>query len=206
MINPSTTNSADYSPTNTVNLPCPTQNVSWEAATNLPPTPNQALCGCLPPTLQCAPQTDLNDTTVGNLLGVVCGLSSRACEGISTNSTSGVYGIYSGCDARDQLAWAFNAYYQEQNSRGNGASACDFNGAATKQISASPTGTCLQLLNSASSSASSASAKATRTGGATSKGAAPERLAWQTFGLSSAVQVELYSVSAVVASLLMLLL
>ncbi|KAL1963360.1 hypothetical protein VTN77DRAFT_8481 [Rasamsonia byssochlamydoides] len=208
-ISPSLTNAADYTPTNTVNQPCPTLNASWEAATNLPPTPNQALCSCMTPTLQCVPKADLTADDVGNLLGIVCGLSNTACQGIDTNSTTGVYGMYSPCDASDRLAWAINAYYQEQNSEGNGASACDFSGSATLQKSASPTGTCVQLLNAASSSAASAaSARATGggSGGATSKGAAPGRLSWQTFGVSNAVQTGLYSVAAVAAGLLMVLL
>lgn len=208
-ISPSLTNMASYTPSNTANLPCPTQNASWAAATNLPPTPDLAVCNCMSSTLECVPKDNLADKEVGELLGVVCGLSQTACQGINANGTAGVYGEYSGCDASARLAFALNAYYQEQSSKGNGASACDFSGSATKQTSASPTGSCVQLLKSASSAAASASAAATGgggSGGKTSKGAAPGRVAWHAFGVSDAVQVGLYSVSAVGAGLLMVLL
>ncbi|KAA6408924.1 MAG: glycoside hydrolase family 72 [Lasallia pustulata] len=183
MVTPSAVNSASYTATNTVARACPTTGVAWEAATALPPTPNQQLCSCMLPALSCIAKPNSNDTAVESLFAEVCGLVQGVCDGITANGTTGVYGAYSVCNGTEQLSWAFNAYYQNQKGTQNN-DACDFNGAATTQAAASPTGSCSSLISQAGSagtgtvtsvpsgtgsgSGSSSSGKAT----ATKKGAA----------------------------------
>jgi len=108
---------------------CPSQNASWPASTNLPPTPNSGMCACVVGNLTCrSSSTDLS--TVGTALGTVCGESgaSAACALIAGNGTLGTYGQFSGCDPVQQLDIALDAYYESQ---GRAATACDFGGAAT---------------------------------------------------------------------------
>lgn len=205
---PSGTNMADYTPTNTKNAACPTLNATWQASSNLPPTPNKDLCSCMMQSLSCKAKSDLSAESIGDNINVVCGLSPDACVGISTNATSGKYGAYSVCDPIEQLSWAFNAYYLEQGKRD---SACDFGGAATTQKAAKLSSSCKSLLGQAGS-AGTGSVTAGATGGAagaTSKGAAPGGPMHHPafgFGLSSVVQIGIYFVVALTTGLLMLLL
>jgi hypothetical protein len=101
--------------------------------------------------LNCVPSSQVNNNTIGDLFGLVCGLSKNACAGIAANATTGDYGAYGMCDPMQQLGWALNAYYEEQLAAGNGASACDFSGSATTQAAVSPTGQCASLINQAGS-------------------------------------------------------
>lgn len=150
MVSPSGVNSASFTPTNTVARNCPATGVAWEAATALPPTPNQQLCSCMLPALSCVAKPNANDTAVQSLFAEVCGLVQGVCQGITANGTTGVYGAYSMCNATEQLSWAFNAYYQSQKGTQN-YDACNFNGAATTQAAASPTGSCASLVSQAGS-------------------------------------------------------
>lgn len=102
------------------------------------------------PALSCAAKPNGNDTAVESLFAEVCGLVQGVCNGITGNGTSGVYGAYSMCNATEQLSWALNAYYQNQKGTQNN-DACDFNGAATTQAAASPTGSCAALISQAGS-------------------------------------------------------
>ena len=147
-ITPSGVNSASYTPTNTQAQSCPTTGTAWLAASALPPTPNAELCGCMVQTLNCVAKPGINDTSIGDLFGTVCGLQQGICDGIAANSTTGTYGVYGMCNATEQLSWAFNSYFQKQNSN---PSACDFNGAATTQAAASPSGNCQSLMSQAGS-------------------------------------------------------
>ena len=150
MVTPSVINSASYTPTNTVAQACPTEGADWEAATSLPPTPNQQLCSCMLPALSCIANPNGNDSDVASLFGEVCGLVEGVCDGITANGTSGVYGAYSVCNSTEQLSWVLNAYFQSQKGTQN-YDACDFDGAATTQAAASPTGSCAPLISQAGS-------------------------------------------------------
>lgn len=147
-VSPSGVNSASYTPTNTQPQACPTTGSGWHAATALPPTPNADLCSCMVKSLSCVAKPNSNDTKVAALFDTVCGLSRSACNGIAHDANNGTYGAYGMCNATEQLSWAFNAYYQQQQSN---PSACDFNGAATTQSAASPSGSCQSLISQAGS-------------------------------------------------------
>ncbi|KAI9822338.1 MAG: 1,3-beta-glucanosyltransferase gas1 [Pycnora praestabilis] len=146
MVTPSGVNSASYTPTNTQAQACPTVGSDWEAASALPPTPNEQLCGCMIQGLSCVAKSNINDTEVETLFGTVCGLSAGVCDAITPNGTTGIYGAYSMCNSTEQLSWAFNAYYLKQQ---NNPSACAFGGAGQTQASATPTGNCKSLLSQA---------------------------------------------------------
>lgn len=98
--------------------------------------------------LNCVARPGINSTGVGELFGTVCGLSNGVCDGIDGNGTTGKYGAYEMCNAMERLSWAFNSYYLKQNSN---PSACNFNGAATTQAAASPSGSCQSLISQAGS-------------------------------------------------------
>ncbi|KAJ9604046.1 1 3-beta-glucanosyltransferase gel4 [Cladophialophora chaetospira] len=149
-ISPTGVNSASYSPTNTAAAACPSVNNDWQASSNLPPTPNQELCECMYNALTCRPN-NVDDDSVGDLFGIVCGLGQGTCDGITANATTGDYGAYGMCNPQQQLGWALNSYYEQQNAAGNGASACDFSGSATSTAASSPTGNCAALISQAGS-------------------------------------------------------
>jgi 1,3-beta-glucanosyltransferase GAS1 len=147
-INPTGVNSASYNPTNTAAAACPTVDADWQASSNLPPTPNQELCECMFNALTCRPNNVATDD-IGELFGVVCGLGDGTCDGITANATTGDYGAYGMCNPQQQLGWALNSYYEQQNAQGNGASACDFGGSATTASPTAPSGNCAALISQA---------------------------------------------------------
>ncbi|KAK5057553.1 hypothetical protein LTR84_011553 [Exophiala bonariae] len=148
--NPTGVNSASYNPTNTAAASCPAVGSDWQAASALPPTPNQQLCECMFSALTCVPNNVATED-VGALFGVVCGLVDGVCDGIEANGTSGTYGAYGMCNPTQQLGWALNSYYERAKASGNAASACDFSGSAKTQAPVAPTGTCSQLIAQAGS-------------------------------------------------------
>ncbi|SCU86889.1 LANO_0C09494g1_1 [Lachancea nothofagi CBS 11611] len=141
-VSPTSTNSASYSPSST-SLSCPATNSNWKAATSLPPTPNSALCDCMSQSLSCVVADDVSDDDYGDLFGIVCGMSSDLCDGITANGTAGSYGSYSFCNDKDKLSFVLNNYYQNN---GKSKSDCDFSGSATLQ-SASTASACTSVLS-----------------------------------------------------------
>jgi hypothetical protein len=172
---PSGVNSASYTPTNSAAQACPTVGSDWEASSKLPPSPNQDLCACMVNSLKCAVKDSVSDKEIGQLFGTVC--SYGVCDGITANATSGAYGAYSMCQAKDKLSFAMNQYYEQQVVKGNGASGCDFNGAAQTKSPISGGSHCDVLLKEAGPSGSgtvtSSSNKGASSGAASSAGARP---------------------------------
>ncbi|DAA75003.1 TPA_exp: 1,3-beta-glucanosyltransferase [Trichophyton benhamiae CBS 112371] len=124
---------AAYTPVNTANAPCPTISSDWQASRKLPPTPDKELCDCMTRSITCRAKPTVRDEDLSRLFSTVCGLSPMACDGIASNATGGVYGMYGMCSPIDQLSWAFNTYYEDQVKKGNGRTGCDFGGAAATQ-------------------------------------------------------------------------
>jgi len=149
-ITPSGVSANAYNPTNTVASACPSVGVSgWEAASALPPTPNSDLCSCMYKALSCVPSDEVNDDNIGDLFGVLCGLSDgQQCDGLAANGTTGDYGAYGMCNPTQQLGWALNYYASTQAASGN-AGACSFSGSATSQSFVTPSGTCASLIGQA---------------------------------------------------------
>ena len=148
-ISPSGVNAQDYSPTNTAAASCPSVGSEWQAASALPPTPNVELCECMYGQLTCVVNDNVDASDYGQLFGTVCGLGDTTCDGIQANATLGEYGAYGMCNPKQQLGWALNIYYNQQNAAGNGASACDFSGSATTKSQAQETGNCKALISQA---------------------------------------------------------
>ena len=147
-IKPKTLQMDEYKPTNTELSACPTSS-SWKSNKKLPPTPNKDLCGCMVKSLTCVASKDIKDKEIGKLFGQVCGMDKDACKGISGDPDEGVYGAYSMCNPREQLSYAFDTYYQKAEKAGNGADACDFDGAATTQSPTEAKGECKSLMDEA---------------------------------------------------------
>ncbi|KAF2862123.1 carbohydrate-binding module family 43 protein [Piedraia hortae CBS 480.64] len=143
---PSGVKMSDYKPTNSP-ASCPATGKSWTPkASPLPPSPNKALCSCMYQSLGCTVADNANEDNYGKLFGQVCGYGQGVCAGISANATTGSYGAYGMCSAKEKLAFAFNQYY---NSQKKVASACDFGGSAKTQAARSPGGSCSSLMNQA---------------------------------------------------------
>ncbi|KAH6669485.1 beta-1,3-glucanosyltransferase [Halenospora varia] len=152
-VSPSATQMSAYSPTNTAGSTCPTVGTNWNAAANLPPTPDKGICSCMMSTLTCQAKSSIDPTAYGALFAQVCGYNNGApCNGINRNTTTGKYGAYSMCNATEQLSYAFNAYYNSL-SGSNKAQGCDFGQNATI-VSANAASTCSSVLSSATAAAS----------------------------------------------------
>ncbi|TVY24816.1 1,3-beta-glucanosyltransferase [Lachnellula hyalina] len=142
---PSSTASADYTVTNTVAQACPATGSSWAAASALPPIANVDVCSCMVSSLSCVANSGLSGNETSTLFSTVCGLDSSACDGITPNATTGIYGAYSMCSASQKLSFAFNQYYSNQE---QASTACDFNGNANIQSSSESTA-CKSMLSAA---------------------------------------------------------
>lgn len=168
---PTLVQSASFTPTNTQTRTCPSVMSAWSAmASPLPPAPNSNLCGCMMDSLLCAASPNINMTALGDLFGVVCGLSNTACQGILANGTTATYGAYSMCNTTEQLSFILNQYYLGQKKV---ASACDFSGSATLVSAQSTASSCASLLSAAGSAGTqtvSATAAAGSGGSARSSG------------------------------------
>ncbi|KAL2268920.1 hypothetical protein VTJ83DRAFT_3766 [Remersonia thermophila] len=147
-VNPSSTSMSAYTPTNSPQ-PCPPIDEHWKVTGSvLPPKPDRETCDCMYSAAACVPADSLKVKDYGEIFNYICGAAPEACVGISGNATTGVYGAYSMCNAREQLAFVLDQYYQLQNSD---PSACDFGGKATLVGgSGQAEGKCATLLASAS--------------------------------------------------------
>ncbi|KAJ6130947.1 hypothetical protein N7523_001407 [Penicillium sp. IBT 18751x] len=207
--NPTGTNKASYTPTNTALQSCPTVGSDWRAeASPLPPTPDLDLCGCIYDASACVPKSSLSDTKLGTLLGTVCGYTD--CGGVDANGTTGVYGAYSMCPVKDQLAFALNKYYNEQD---KAESACTFGGSASTKATTKATGTCsAQIKEAGTAGTGTVTTEATATAGSSSSsststastGAGPKTIhSSVSFG---SIEIAAYSALALFSGLGMLLL
>ncbi|KAK4114809.1 carbohydrate-binding module family 43 protein [Canariomyces notabilis] len=164
---PSSTAMDSYQPTNSP-AACPPISNTWKVKGNaLPPTPDTSLCDCMFNSISCGPSSSLKETEFGDIFGFICGESPEACAGINRNTTTGVYGAYSMCSAKQQLGYVLDQYYKSQNSA---SGACDFDGKAEVKSSSVGNG-CQEKLESASA-ANSVAATATGLDGAASTGGA----------------------------------
>ncbi|KAJ7190725.1 1,3-beta-glucanosyltransferase, partial [Mycena pura] len=109
---------------------CPT---GWNVSATLPPTPDDAACGCLADALSCVfvPPTADYTVLVGELLGIACGLAAGAggsCANISADGASGTYGRVAMCDPTIRLSYVMSQYYELEHGL---STACSFSGNAT---------------------------------------------------------------------------
>jgi hypothetical protein len=118
---------SDYSPSLKA-ASCPAVSSTWKVSgDDLPPTPDEDLCDCMVKAASCGPASGLSTKSYGDMFGFICGEKPELCKGINGNATTGVYGAYTGCDAKSKLTYVLDAYYKDQN---NAADACDFKGKA----------------------------------------------------------------------------
>jgi hypothetical protein len=118
---------------------CPAANSTFNASDTLPPTPNDAACKCLENHLSCqfTPQTPNVTAIVGVLLNQACsflGGQGGSCSDISSDGSTGVYGLVSGCSPSTELSYAMSKYYEITN---RNPQSCNFAGNATVNPSAS---------------------------------------------------------------------
>ncbi|KAF4617024.1 hypothetical protein G7Y89_g15123 [Cudoniella acicularis] len=169
-VSPSATQMASYTPTNTVGQACPPVASNWNASSVLPPTPDKNVCSCMMSTLSCQAKASIDVNAFAPLFAQVCSYPG-ACAQIDRNFTVGSYGIYSMCNATEQLSWAFNTYYQSLSSQ-NKATGCDFGSNATLVASSPASGTCSSVLSSASVNAVTSSGSGSGSGSGQATGAA----------------------------------
>ena len=130
-------------------------------------------------TLGCVPKPGTSTDQYPDILGEVCG-TGDICSEITSDGSTGYYGEYSMCNATQQLGYAIDRYYSAHGVR---SSYCDFDGAASTQSAASPTGVCKDVLELASSSI--ASARSSNTGSSSGSGSGSS----SDSGLSSGAKI-----------------
>ena len=162
-VQPSSTSMDDYKPTNSP-AACPELGEFWKVkGETLPPTPDSTLCDCMFNSISCAPASDLSTKDFGAIFSYICGAAPDVCAGINGNTTNGVYGAYSMCNAKQKLGYVLDAYYSSQN---QASTACDFDGKAVVQQGKAAS-SCTDSLASASS-ANAVAATATGADGTSS--------------------------------------
>ena len=132
-VTPTGVNSASYNPTNSPQA-CPTLNSTWEAVTNLPPTPNDSICSCMVSNLTCVAKSTLSSNSIQDQFNYICDPAhGNNCLGVTANASTGVYGAFSMCNETERLSYAFNQYYLNQTATNSqNTSPCDFSGTAQK--------------------------------------------------------------------------
>ncbi|CUM67148.1 uncharacterized protein PRCAT00004839001 [Priceomyces carsonii] len=133
-------------------LSCPATGSSWQAATKLPPTPDEDTCDCIAKSLECVVADSVDEDDYGDLFGSVCGEIS--CDAINVNGKKGTYGKFSYCSTKDKLSYVLNAYYEKN---GKKLSACSFKGSASINKSASSAKSCSKKTSEATGNDSSSS-------------------------------------------------
>ncbi|KAJ5419969.1 hypothetical protein N7465_002488 [Penicillium sp. CMV-2018d] len=160
--NPTGVNKASYTPTNTALRSCPTVGSGWAAEPSpLPPIADVDLCNCMYDASACVVAGSLSSTKYAKLFSTVCGYTD--CSGLTGNATTGEYGAYSMCTTKQQLAFALNKYYVEQD---RAADACSFAGSATVKAVTKATGTCsTQMKEAGTAGTGTVTTENTATGG-----------------------------------------
>lgn len=105
---------------------CPDVSKAWQAAPQLPPSPDKDLCKCMTDSLSCVVDDSLDEKSYGDLFGSICGANPKVCAGINGKTNLGNYGAYSMCSPKEKLAYVLDTYYQEN---GKTSSACGWKGA-----------------------------------------------------------------------------
>lgn len=146
-ISPSSAQASSESAGSTGVTSCPTSTSVWSAATNLPPTPDKDICDCMANSLKCVVSDKVDSDDYADMYSYVC--AKIDCGGISANGTTGKYGAYSPCSAKDKLSFVLNLYYEDQNEN---ESACSFDGSGSLKKSATTASSCSAYLKSAGSS------------------------------------------------------
>lgn len=192
-ISPSSVNSASYTPTNTAGQSCPTVGSDWKVlATNLPPTPDTAVCTCMTSALSCVAKSTLTTSEIATLFDTVCGLSSSACAGFAYDTSTGTYGAYLGCNDIDKLSNAFNAYYVEQSSASD---ACDFGGSASTVASPSAASSCASVIASATAAATGSSSSSGSSDSSTDENAGISVYGGGAWGFTACITAAVVSVA-----------
>ncbi|KAF6219347.1 hypothetical protein HO133_005172 [Letharia lupina] len=171
-VSPSGVNSASYTPSNSPQA-CPTTS-TWQAATNLPPSPNDAICQCMVQNLTCVAKSGLSEDSITTQFNYICDpAQGNNCGGILANGTTGVYGAFSGCSDSERLSYAFNQYYLNQTATNTqNTSPCEFSGTAQK-VTPKLASSCKAVVSQAGS-AGTGSITSTPTGGSsTGSGSSP---------------------------------
>ncbi|KAF4983448.1 hypothetical protein FZEAL_1177 [Fusarium zealandicum] len=166
---------------------CPKLSKTWNAAADLPPTPDSDLCDCMVKSRECVPAKGLKQKSFGSIFGFICGEAPEICAGINGDASTGVYGAYSMCSDSAKLAYVLDAYYQNQT---KSSDSCDFKGDATTQKAASNS-TCSKGL-AAASSVNAQAATATAALGSSSTGGADSEDD-DSFGIHSASVARIFS-------------
>jgi 1,3-beta-glucanosyltransferase GAS1 len=206
-VTPSAVEMGQYTPTNTVPSSCPTVGSGWQAASALPPTPDDEVCACMAQAVTCTVSQSVSDEEIEGLFGLVCGLPGNPCAGIALSPANGTYGAYSMCNPREQLAFALDTYDRQQKQASN-SDGCNFSGSATSQSAVQPTGACSSKIGAIGDGTKPTAAGGSSGGSSSSsssKGAAAGGMIRASLNIGS-LQVGIYLVCAIMSGAGMILL
>ncbi|KAJ6100422.1 hypothetical protein N7499_000052 [Penicillium canescens] len=179
---PTGTNKASYTPTNTALQSCPTVGSDWSAKASPLPLALMSIF-----------------VSYSKLFSTVCGYTD--CGGVDRNATTGVYGAYSMCTPKQQLAFALNKYYVEQD---RSASACSFAGSATTKATTSATGTCsAQMKEAGTAGTGTVTTEATATADSSSSSGTSTSSSGGAMSIHSSVTFGSFQIGAYLATALL---
>jgi hypothetical protein len=199
-VNPTGTNKASYTPTNTALRSCPTVGTSWSAkASPLPPSADVNLCECMYDASGCVVSDSLATSKYAKLFSTVCGYTD--CSGLEANATTGEYGAYSMCSTKQQLAFALNKYYVEQD---RAATACNFASSATTKATTAASGACSsQMKQAGTAGTGTVTTEATATAGSSSSSSTSTSSSGAALSIHSSTSFGSFQVAAYVATALL---
>ncbi|PHH49185.1 1,3-beta-glucanosyltransferase [Ceratocystis fimbriata CBS 114723] len=143
--NPTGISFDSYNPSNKPQQ-CPGLSSHWRIAEQLPPTPDNTTCDCMEASVSCGPVSSLDEESFGDIFSFICSESPESCIGINANATTGIYGAYSMCSAKQKLAHVLDSYYSAQN---QASDACDFEGQAEVKKPSAASSDCKTRLDAA---------------------------------------------------------
>ncbi|KAJ6047346.1 hypothetical protein N7460_003493 [Penicillium canescens] len=164
-----------------------------------PPSADVDLCECMYDAAGCVVADSLATSKYSKLFSTVCGYTD--CGGVDRNATTGVYGAYSMCNPKQQLAFALNKYYVEQD---RSASACSFAGSATTKATTSATGTCsAQMKEAGTAGTGTVTTEATATADSSSSSGTSTSSSGGAMSIHSSVTFGSFQIGAYLATALL---
>jgi hypothetical protein len=88
-------------------------------SSNIPPTPKDEVCECLPQAVICRVLTNIPGDLAEEYSKNICQSNPKACRGTVSDVKTGVYGAFHFCDAPTRLSWHLS-YVRRQS----GSSSC----------------------------------------------------------------------------------
>lgn len=105
---------------------CPSSSKFWQASADLPHTPDSTKCECMENSLQCGLSSYVKSNNLTHIFDYACNIVD--CEAIKGDGSTGSYGFFSDCNARQKASYVINEVFLNL---GGKKDKCDFDGLAS---------------------------------------------------------------------------